>query len=379
MYSTELIHAGTEAAVPDTGMPADRALLDIVASEAVKAAIEGLGRTEEATFSPNGRWLAIAGFTLNRINFFSINVTGAGRTRKVAIPGSVILHSKALRSPHGIAFIDNEHMLVSNRDGKVQVFRIPEDALQSEEIHLRPVRTLQSGFRVKVKSPGSVECYELGDGRFRVLVCNNYIHTITSHTGTMPRKVAGGIRKLTRIRNEGILLEKGLSVPDGVCVSPDRQWLAVSVHTRGNVHLYRLDQPLDRNTPPAIILEGVVCPHGLQFSADGKILYAADAATPYLHLFCRPGDTWVSLPIPDKSIRIMSEEQFMKGRLNVEEGGLKGLDVLHRENILVVTSQFHPLAFYDLDTVQQLPELDIKEEVREKSELRNQAMAAYGW
>jgi hypothetical protein len=123
----------------------------------------------------------------------------------------------------------------------------------------------------------------------------------------------------------------------------------------------------------------VVCPHGLQFSADGKVLYAADSASPYLHLFYRPGDSWTSLPRPDKSIRILSEEQFLQGRYNVEEGGLKGIDVLHRENILVTTCEFHPLAFYDLKKLQQLPGLDIEDEIREKSQLRNEAMAAYGW
>lgn len=379
MRSTESTHAAIEPMAPGASLPADQAIIGFSAPERVMTAISGMDRTEEATFSPNGRLLAIALFELNRINLYSIDVLGEGPTRTIAISACVTLYSKVLLSPHGIAFIDDEHMTVANRDGGVSVFRIPADALQREQLHLRPVITLRSKFRAKVSSPGSIDCYDLGDGRFRVLVCNNYIHTITSHTGTFPQSIPGSSRRFKRIRNDGIFLEKGLTVPDGICVSPDRQWLAVSVHSSGNLHLYRLDQELDRNTPPAVILEGVVCPHGLQFSADGKVLYAADSASPYLHLFYRPGDTWASLPSPDKSIRILTEEQFLKGRYNVEEGGLKGIDVLHRDNILVVTCEHLPLAFYDLDKLQRLESEVVDDEVREKSQLRNEAMAAYGW
>jgi hypothetical protein len=109
------------------------------------------------------------------------------------------------------------------------------------------------------------------------------------------------------------------------------------------------------------------------------MLYSADSASPYLHVFYRSGDTWTSLPRPGKSIRILSPEVFHKGRFNDEEGGLKGIDILYRENILVATSEFHLLAFYDLDKLQQLPGLDIEDEIREKSQLRDTAMAAYGW
>lgn len=379
MHLTKSIHAVIDPMPPDASLPADNAIIGFSAPERVKAAISRMGRTEEATFSPSGRLLAIAGFALNRINLYSIEVIGDGPARTVAISACVIIHSKVLQGPHGIAFIDDEHMMVANRSGGVHVYRIPADALEHDEINLRPIRKLRGSFKAKVSSPGSIDCYDLGDGRFRVLVCNNYIHTITSHTGTMPQKAADGSCKLKRVRNDGIFLEKDLSVPDGICISPDQQWLAVSVHTSGNLHLYRLDQELDRNTSPAVILEGVVCPHGLQFSADGKVLYAADSASPYLHLFYRTGDTWTSLPRPDKSIRILSHEQFQNGRYNVEEGGLKGLDVLHRENVLVVTCEFHPLAFYDLDKLQQLRGLVIEDEIREKSQLRNQAMADYGW
>jgi hypothetical protein len=379
MRSTKSILAVMDAMPPDASLPANHAIIGFSAPERVKAAISCMGRTEEATFSPTGRLLAVAGFALNRINLFSIDVIGEGPARTVAISACVIIHSNVLHAPHGIAFIDDEHMMVANRDGGAHVFQIPADALEHDEINLRPIRKLRSGFRAKVSSPGSIDCYDLGDGRFRVLVCNNYIHTVTSHTGTMPQRAADGSCKFKRVRNDGIFLEKGLTVPDGICVSPDNRWLAVSVHTTGNLHLYRLDQELDRNTPPAVILEGVVCPHGLQFSADGRVLYAADSASPYLHLFYRPGDTWASLQRPDKSIRILSEEQFLHGRYNVEEGGLKGIDVLHQENILVVTCEFHPLAFYDLDKLQQLRALGIEDEIRDKSQLRDRAMADYGW
>ncbi len=379
MRSIETLHSAIETPASGSGLPADQARVGFRATDRVMAAIRSMERTEEATFSPDGRLLAIGGFGLNRINLFSMEVVGRGQTRSIDIPACVTIHSNVLQGPHGIAFIDNSHMVVANRNGGVYVFRIPADALEQQDLHLRPIRKLRSGIGAKVSSPGSLACQELGNGRFQVLVCNNYIHTITSHTGTLPAETRGGIGKLKRIRTDGVFLEKNLSVPDGICISRDKQWLAVSVHTSGNLYLYRLDRELDRATLPDVILEGVVCPHGLQFSADGSVLYAADSASPYLHLFYRRGNTWVSLPRPDKSIRILSEEQFQKGRYNAEEGGLKGIDVLHRENLLVTTCEFHPLAFYDLELLSQLASQDIDDEIREKSRLRDQAMAAIGW
>ena len=347
--------------------------------ERVKNVVSSMGRTEDAQFSPDGRFLAIAGFTLSEIHLFAIEVAGDSQSRTVNITACVTIHSNSLRRPHGIAFIDNEHMIVANREGRVHVFRIPANAMEHEFIHLQPIETLRSSLRGKVKSPGSIDCYDLGDGRFRVLACNNYIHTVTSHTGNMPQMAPDGNCKFKRISNDGVLIKKDLLVPDGICVSLDKKWLAISVHTSGNLQLYKLDQELNRRTQPACILEGTVCPHGIRFSWDGKILYSADAASPYLHLFYRRGDTWTSLPKPDKSIRIMSQIVFNQGRVNDEEGGLKGIDILHQENILAVTSEFQPLAFYELDRLQEIPGLDVEAEIREKSKLRDKAMAAYGW
>ena len=41
--------------------------LEFRTSEAVRGAIEGLGRTEDLRFSPDNRWLAIAGFGKRKI------------------------------------------------------------------------------------------------------------------------------------------------------------------------------------------------------------------------------------------------------------------------------------------------------------------------
>lgn len=383
MQTGESIHSAIEPVRFGNGLPADQALIGIRAPEPVLATISRMERTEEATFSPSGRRLAIGGFGLNRIYLYALEVNeragGQIGGKAVNIPACVTIHSSVLQGPHGIAFIDEAHMMVANRGGGVHVFHIPPDALDHDEIRLQPVRSLRSSLRAKVRFPGSIECLYLGNGRFRALVCNNYLHTITAHTGRLPDTTTHPSGGLKRIRNDGVFLEKGLSVPDGICASPDQRWLAVSVHTSGNLHLYRLDRDLNRNSLPDVVLEGVVCPHGLQFSADGKVLYAADSASPYLHIFYRRGDGWVSLPKPDKSIRILNEQQFELGRYNAEEGGLKGIDVLHDQNILATTCEFHPLAFYDLDQLQHLGGADADDEIRQMAELRNQAMRAIGW
>jgi len=48
------------------------------------------------------------------------------------------------------------------------------------------------------------------------------------------------------------------------------------------------------------------------------------------------------------SFRVMSEEVFRKGRGNPQEGGPKGIEISEDLNLLLVTSDYQPLPFFDL-------------------------------
>jgi hypothetical protein len=369
--------------LPNRQSPSDHSALGSArvackTSRRAQEVIESMGRTEDIRITPDGRWLAVAGFTRNHINLLGFDVSASEGTPVLDIHSALVIRSNSLASPHGIEFIDNRHMVIANREGKLNIFRIPAGVPSGTRIDLQPVATLRSGLKGRVKNPGSIACYALGDGRFRVLACNNYIHTVTSHTGFVPNRASGEGIDPGAVRNDGVLLRRGLSIPDGVCVSTDRRWVAISNHTTGSILLYRMDQNLNRDSLPLCTLEGVVCPHALRFSDSDELLIVADAASPYIHVYRRQGSDWDSMPRPTKTVRVLSEMTFRKGRYNAEEGGPKGLELLHGDRILAITSEHQPLAFFDLDRLMNLPDAEAEDEIRELSRLRDEAMATYG-
>jgi hypothetical protein len=155
------------------------------------------------------------------------------------------------------------------------------------------------------------------------------------------------------IRSSEVLLQKYLNIPDGVSVSPDRRWIAVSNHTTHNVLLYENSPALNADAEPDGILRRVHYPHGLRFSADGRHLFVADAGAPYLHIYAQHPDQWRGVRHPIATVRIMDDEVFGRGRHNPEEGGPKGLDIDAFSNVLVVTSECQPLAFFDVSALLQ--------------------------
>jgi hypothetical protein len=178
-----------------------------------------------------------------------------------------------------------------------------------------------------------------------VLICNNDGHTVTRHLLDCDAGRA--------IRNSEILLHKYLNIPDGVSVSLDRRWIAVSNHNTHNVLLYENSPALNSDAEPDGILRGAYYPHGLRFSADGRHLFVADAGAPYLHIYAQDPDQWRGVRNPLATVRIMDEAVFKRGRHNPEEGGPKGLDIDACSNILVVTSECQPLAFFDVPVLLQ--------------------------
>jgi hypothetical protein len=91
----------------------------------------------------------------------------------------------------------------------------------------------------------------------------------------------------------------------------------------------------------------------LRFSADGRHLFVADAGAPYLHIYTQDPDQWRGVRHPVATVRIMDEAVFQRGRCNPENGGPKGLDIDTCSNILVVTSECQPLAFFDVPLLLQ--------------------------
>lgn len=319
--------------------------IEYAAPSSVRDAVASLGRTEDLSFSPSNRRLAVAAFIRNRIAVFDIDIASSRGGTQVALTGGVELSSPALQRPHGVDFIDDDTLIVTNRGSGVALFKLPSGERDVPSHEVLPVARWPAGEATLLNTPGSVSVVHVEEDVCEILICNNAGHSVTRH---LLHRDAGGV-----IRNSEVLLQKYLDIPDGVSVSPDRRWIAVSNHSAHNVLLYENLPALNADAEPDGILRSVYYPHGLCFSADGRYLFVADAGAPYLHIFAQHPDEWRGVRQPVATVRIMDEAVFRTGRHNPQEGGPKGLDIDAGSNVVVVTSECQPLEFFDLPALLQ--------------------------
>lgn len=319
------------------------ARIDYDAPAEIRSLLSEITRTEDVKLSPDNSRLAVVDYIFDKIYLFSIRIQhdDGAASPAVAILDYSVFTSNSLHQPHGLIFLDNHNIAVCNRTGDVCLYEIPAPGAQPRERRIKPKKSIRGTglLRAKVQTPGSLDGYALDDGRYRVLVCNNHWHFISSHI-IEPGSTA-------RINNTGTLIQNRLKVPDGICISPDRAWIAVSNHVTGEILIYANTPQLNSATEPVAALQGIVCPHGVRFAPDGK-LFVADAASPYLHVFETGNGCWAGDHAPAMSIRVMDDEIFYDGRYDAREGGLKGIDIDNSGRVLVTTHRFGVLEFHDL-------------------------------
>jgi len=310
------------------------------ASPEVRRALETIGRTEDLAFSPDGTRLALAGACAARILILEIRIESVADRCRVVVRDGFALNPPSLRFPHGVAFLDADSLIVADRDGYVRVFAIPRSQRDRSDLAPAPRRTIRGGWRHRLRWPGSVAATETQPGVFDLLVCNNFANVVTSHRLDTTRRM--------RVENNGVLLQRGLEIPDGVSISADRRWVAVSNHASGNVFIYARTPSLGRASDPDAVLTGIVCPHGLRFAAHGRQLFVADAAAPFVHVFEEPAGGWRGEQRPAGSLRVLDDTTFARGRCSAEEGGPKGIDLDREVRVLATTCEHQVLAFFDL-------------------------------
>jgi DNA-binding beta-propeller fold protein YncE len=302
------------------------------ATNAVRNALAAVGRTEDVRFAPSGRRLAIACFGTNRIAVADVELGSGSEGFQVLLSSIELLEPAELDEPHGMDFVDEDTLAVANRAGGVIVLRLPP-AGSGEATSIGP----DDGGRLP-DSPGSIAVRPLESGEHEVLTCNNWSSTITRHTLVARESLAEG----------EVIVRKRLDLPDGLALSSDARWLAVSNHNSHTVLVYAYGSAHEESEPVGV-LRGVKYPHGLRFYDADRFLLVADAGAPYVHDYEASGG-WRGARFPVAAIRVMDEETFARGHRTPEEGGPKGLDVEDRAGVLVVTSEHQPLAFFDLST-----------------------------
>jgi hypothetical protein len=305
--------------------------IDFEASDRVRETLQRLGRTEDLRFSPSGRRLALASYERAQIAVADLRIAASPSGPEIAVTGLELLAAEGLREPHGVDFADEDTLVVGNRGGGISVFRLQDTGGEPTLVRLPG-----AGASALLDSPGSVAVRPVGGGRCEVLACNNWKGTITRHMLDASGAVTGG----------EVLAAKWLDLPDGLALSGDGRWLAVSNHDGHNVFVYACANLTERSDPVAI-LRGARYPHGLRFDAGDDRLLVADAGSPFVHVFERGAHGWSGARYPSARMAVVDERAFALGNSNPREGGPKGIDVHRDTNVVAVTCEQQPLAFFD--------------------------------
>ena len=316
------------------------------ASPSVRAAIGQIERAEDVTFSPNNRRVAIPDFDRDVIVVADVEITVAdGHGPCVSITNVAEFASSRLHDPHGVDFIDDDTIIVASREGSLTVHHAPrgdarDGPTESTSVDLTPT----PGFG-PVFGPSAISVTVDETGNAEVLVCNFYGDTVTKHV--LHRN---GSTRCDVVSND-VLLRNHLGRPDGVALSPDGAWIALSILDPPRLLLYERRELHDTGSDPHAILRGAWHPHGLRFSADSRSLFVADAATPCVHVYAMEGDTWRGVQLqPADSVPVIEDDLFERGRA-LGRRGPKGLDIDRSGRVLAVTCEYQPLAFFDVAAI----------------------------
>jgi DNA-binding beta-propeller fold protein YncE len=339
------VHAEQPAPSPIDGagplelvaLPGSRAdHVPVMAAPEVAAAIAAIGRTEDVALSPSGSTLALAAFNADALALVSFEQRLLDARPAIVVHSCTLVRVEGMHYPHGVAFLSDDTLVVANRHSELLLIDVDAGG---DEMRVAGRVLVDGSHLVPVRWPGSAAVHPIGDDLAEIVVCNNYAHDVT-------RYLLDGRAGWSVIDAE-VLLSAGLEIPDGVASTRSGDWIAISNHNHHCVNLYRVTDDLGPASAPDGTLQHVNYPHGLRFTDGGRTLFVADAGLPYVHRYDSPDGDWSGARKPTATRRVMSDETFGLGRYNPQEGGPKGLAVV--DGLVVVTSEFQPLAFIDCD------------------------------
>lgn len=311
--------------------------IDFEAPQHVREAITSLGRTEDVRFSPSNRRLAVAEHLNDKIAVFGVSIDPARNSKRITVTSVARISSTHLKRPHGLDFIDDDRIVVANREGQACIFELPSDAVGNCDLEPLAVFDFHG-----ILSPGSVAVTKTKQGLYEALLCNDFANEITRHLFDFGRGCS--------FKSNTVLLRKWIQFPDGISVSKQRQWIAVSNHDTNAIFLYKNDPSLNPSSNPDGVLRHYY-PHGLRFASADRFVIAASAGSPYVNIYQASDSDWRGVHNPVLSIKVLSNEDFVRERSSRENGGPKGIDINNAMDVLVITCQQQPLVFFDLDSI----------------------------
>lgn len=313
---------------------------------AVQNTIDRIDRTEDVCFSPDGTLLAIASYYINKIFIFKLELQQDHGKLQILLTDYLEINSSNFDHPHGIGWFDNQTIIVANRKANPAVIPLPTIWPNDRVCNLRPIQTLKFGKLAvpdvqKVGANSNLCVSKLDQNLFAVYVCSNNGNVVTHHILNANNNF--------QVENSKILLKKDLKVPDGVRVSDNGNWIAVSNHLCDCVHVYSTQSDLTVESAALALLKGTLFPHGLGFYDDDRIIVVSDSGAPFVHFYYSPTGDWNGEFLPVYTMQVISNEDFTELHVKKSDGGPKGISIF--SNILAVTSQKIILKFVDLDKI----------------------------
>lgn len=303
--------------------------------DAVRDALARLGRSEDLRFSPGNRLLALAGFSSHKILLLRSAIS-TGAAPGIEFSDFLEVRSSGIGFVHGLDFLDEDTLVVANRDGSVAVIRIPDGELAERELSMEPAAVLRGRH---IQNPGSIAVAPGAGGLTGLLVCNNYVHRVTRYDVDP----AEGFRE----HGHELVARWGLNVPDGIALSRDGQHMAISSHKTHDVKVYLAADPAGQDRQAVATLSGVRYAHGLRFTPDDNFLLVADAGAPHVRVYER-GEGWTGEKTPLRSPVVLGRDLFVQGHKNPEEGGPKGLDIDRSGRVVALTCEEKALSLFPL-------------------------------
>jgi WD40 repeat protein len=336
-----------------TGSLGYRMQINYRASQRATDVIASIGRTEDLKFSPSNKLLAIAGYAKNKIAVFDVKVDKLPHGTDIALTDAFELYCEQFKEPHGLDFLDEKTIIVTNRSGDAIFLKLPSGEKARNSFELAPLEVIRSGDGTLLQGPGSASIFRIDQNLCEALICNNYGDNVTRHLVDLSAGCS--------VNGNEVLLRKWLATPDGVCVSRDRHWIAISNQKMRGVFLYEYTSSLNALSEPDGILRGklryVFSPHGVRFTSDSRFVIVSDGGAPYVHIYATNSSSWRGVHNPIGSLKVMNDENFLRARSNPHEGGPKGIDVDDAMNVLAVTCESQPLVFFDLKAILESTQL----------------------
>ena len=317
-------------------------ILSIDTPDFVLEILNRLGRTEDLSFSPNNKRLAIVGYQLSKILILDVELVKDGPNSKIMISDCFELCSTSFKNPHGIAWIDNETVVVANRFGGSILLALPFNIKKGggNPVWLLPLKLLPPVGTFESVSTDCVHINLISKEICEVLLCSNSGNYVSSHLINIAENF--------NVEASSVLLNSKIDVPDGIALSYSKGWLAVSNHDGKAIFVYKNLRSLNPGSAPDAILRGVGFPHGIKFIEDSHFLFVSDAGGPFVYVYYSASGEWSGDYQPVSKYRVMSDEAFKMGHVNPQEGGVKGIDFFKDSFVMATTCQEQRLAFFDL-------------------------------